>query len=362
LDRYLGISSDMTTCLPDAADPDRLTDALRRHGVMSAGRVRDVTADTPRDTLVSRVVRLRLAYDGPAEKAPATLILKIPKPRDGAQDPTEAREVQFYNTVAPATPAGLLLRCFDAVHSPQTKAWHLLLEDVTDSHRIATEWPLPPTEPQCRMIVGTLARFHAAWWDATKGSVSVVAPPDPAMVRDIYQRIEGFWANLSDRLGDRLSADRRWIYERFLAAPPHFPRLATRKNLSIVHGDAHVWNVFLPNDDSANDLRLFDWSFWRPFLPAHDLAYMMAVHWYPERRRRFERPLLDHYHATLLASGVKGYDRAALDYDYRLAVLIHLIAPLFQSNVGIPPVIWWSHLERIMYAIDDLGCRELLSH
>jgi hypothetical protein len=88
---------------------------------------------------------------------------------------------------------------------------------------------------------------------------------------------------------------------------------------------------------------------------------MMAVHWYPERRRRFERPLLDHYHATLLASGVKGYDRAALDYDYRLAVLIHLIAPLFQSNVGIPPVIWWSHLERIMYAIDDLGCRELLS-
>ena len=59
----------MTTCLPDDADPDRLTDALRRHGVMSAGRVRDVTADTPRDTLVSRVVRLRLAYDGPAEKA-----------------------------------------------------------------------------------------------------------------------------------------------------------------------------------------------------------------------------------------------------------------------------------------------------
>jgi hypothetical protein len=69
LDRYLGNSRDMTTCLPDAADPDRLIDALRRHGVLSAGRVRDVTADTPRDTLVSRLVRLRLAYDGPAEKA-----------------------------------------------------------------------------------------------------------------------------------------------------------------------------------------------------------------------------------------------------------------------------------------------------
>jgi hypothetical protein len=184
----------MTTCLPDAADPDRLTDALRRNGVLSAGRVRDVTTDTPTDTLVSRIVRLRLAYEGLAEKAPATLILKIRKP--GMLDPTEAREVQFYNAVAPATPAGLLLRCFDAEHSPQANSWHLLLEDVTDSHHIATKWPIPPTEPQCRMIVGVLARFHAAWWDATKGSVSVVAPPDPAMVRDIYQRLEGFWANL----------------------------------------------------------------------------------------------------------------------------------------------------------------------
>ena len=180
----------MTTSLPDVADPDRLTDALRRHGVLFAGRVRDVAMDTPVYTLVSRIVRLRLAYEGLAEKAPDTLILKIGKP--GMLDPTEGREVQFYNAVAPATPTGLLLRCFDAEHSPHANSWHLLLEDVTDSHRVATQWPLPPTEQQCRMIVGVLARFHAAWWDVTKGSVSVVAPHDPVMRRDIYQRLEGF--------------------------------------------------------------------------------------------------------------------------------------------------------------------------
>jgi hypothetical protein len=347
----------MTAGLPDTADPDHLTDVLRRHGVLSVGRVREVTSDAPKDTLISRIQRLKLAYDGPAQNAPSTLILKSNKP--GLPDPTAAREIQFYNAVAPATPAGLLLRCFDAVHSPHDNSWHLLLEDVTDTHRLATEPPLPPTEPHCRMIVGVLARFHAAWWDATKGSVSVVAPPDPAWIHDIRQRLERFWANLSDRLGDRLSADRRLIYERYLAAPP-LPRPATRKNLTIVHGDAHVWNVFLPNDDSENDLRLFDWSNWRPGLPTFDLAYMMAVHWYPERRRRFERPLLDHYHATLLASGVKGYDRAALDHDYRHAVLIHLTTPLFLSDLRVPPVIWWGYLERIMLAIDDLGCRELL--
>ena len=325
----------MTTDLPDAAKPDHLTDALRRHGVLSAGRVRDVTTDELRDTLQSRIVRLKLAYEGAAEKAPASLILKTWRPRDGVPEAWAAREVLFYDTVAPATPAGPLLRCFDAGQSPQTKAWHLLLEDVTDSHCIATEWPLPPTEPQCRAIVGVLARFHAAWWDSTQ------AEPDMAIVRDLYQSLPGFWANLCDRLGDRLSADRRRIYERFFAAPPHFPRVATRKNLSIVHGDAHVWNVFLPNDDSVGGERLFDWSVWQPGLPATDLACMMAMHWYPERRRRFERPLFDH--------------------DYRLAVLTQLMTPIIWANVGIPPAVWWNNFERIMLAVDDLGCRELLS-
>jgi phosphotransferase family enzyme len=317
--------------------------------------VRDVTTDALRDTLQSRIVRLKLAYEGAAGKAPASLILKTWGPREGVPDAWSAREVLFYDTVAPATPAGSLLRCFDAGQSPQTSAWHLLLEDVTDSHRVASEWPLPPTEPQCRAIVGVLARFHAAWWGATQ------TEPDMAIMRELHQSLPGFWANLCDRLGDRLSADRRRIYERFLAAPPHFARVATRKNLSIVHGDAHVWNVFLPNDDSVGGERLFDWSVWRPDLPATDLACMMAMHWYPERRRRFERPLLDHYHASLLASGVKGYDRAVLDHDYRLAVLAQMMTPIIWANVGFPPSVWWNNFERIMLAVDDLGCRELLS-
>ncbi len=40
---------------------------------------------------------------------------------------------------------------------------------------------------------------------------------------------------------------------------------------------------------------------------------MMAMHWYPDMRRRFERPLLDHYHAELVARRVRGYDRRALN-------------------------------------------------
>jgi hypothetical protein len=30
------------------------------------------------------------------------------------------------------------------------------------------------------------------------------------------------------------------------------------------------------------------------------------------------------------------------------------------GGVNIPAVIWWNNLERILLAVDDLGCRDLL--
>ena len=87
---------------------------------------------------------------------------------------------------------------------------------------------------------------------------------------------------------------------------------------------------------------------------------MMAMHWYPDRRQRFERALLDHYHATLLDRGVQDYTRDALDHDYRLSTLGLIWRPIWQALNDLPPAIWWNNLEHIFAAVDDLGCRELL--
>jgi hypothetical protein len=141
---------------------------------------------------------------------------------------------------------------------------------------------------------------------------------------------------------------------------PCFARYLSHRNVTLIHGDAHVWNVLMPKDEQSGDVRLFDWDTWRIGLPSSDLAYMMAMHWYPELRRYRERPLLDRYHAALLAQGVGGYDRRALDDDYRLSVLLQILTPVLQAAYDIPPWIWWNNLERILLAVDDLGCRELL--
>jgi len=348
--------------LPPALDAAYLTASLRHAGVLADGRVAAVTVESARPTILSRVMRLRLAYDGDARGAPPTVFVKTGLPERAERGwGGAAQELAFYTQIAAAMPVPLTPRCFAAHGDEATKSWHLVLEDLTDTHRRVSDWPLPPDLPACARIIAARARFHAAWWDDPRLGVSIGTRVDAETARQAMQRHAGAFERFADHLGDRLSRERRQLYERFFAAAPALQaRVLTFRNVTLVHGDAHVWNCFVPKDGS-DDLRYFDWDTWRIGLASGDLAYMMATHWYPERRRRLERPLLDHYHAALVGHGVQGYDRAALAEDYRRSVLMQLLMPMLQMTGGIPPWVWWSHLERITAAIDDLDCRALLS-
>ena len=155
---------------------------------------------------MSCILRLRLGYEGAAEAAPRSLILKMPCPATQHRPfvPGDS-EVAFYAKVAPAMPAGLVPRCFDSDWQDETRQWHLLLEDLTDTHEIATPWPLPPDEATCRRMVQTLARFHAAWWDDPRLGVSIGTRVDAETARQAMQRHAGAFERFADHLGDRLS-------------------------------------------------------------------------------------------------------------------------------------------------------------
>ncbi|MBV9584831.1 MAG: phosphotransferase [Alphaproteobacteria bacterium] len=345
--------------LPLAAQPEYLTETLRRSGALGTGRVSDVAVESSKETILSRIIRLRLSYDGAEGGAPASLILKTGQPeRVGAHWNGGRFEVAFYTQIAATMSMRLVPRCFDAVWDGETRDWHLLLEDLTDSHFTLTHWPMPPTRPQSEAIMAARARFHAAWWDDPRFGTSIgtwLEPDDPQV-----QRFAEEFARFADRVGDRLPAERRAVYERLIEEGHRLnARYHTHRNMTLLHGDAHVWNVFLPRD-GGSDVRLFDWDGWRIDVATDDLAYMMALHWFPDHRRRHERDLLDHYHRELLAQGVTGYDRKALDNDYRLSVLWQIATPVWQAAYNIPSAIWWHHLERIFLAVDDLGCLELI--
>lgn len=348
--------------LPDIIESARLTAALRRGGVLDAGAVREVKVLHQRDTVVSHIVRLGLRYVGESTGAPQSLILKTAnsafaeKLANGGR-----REVEYYTQLAPNMPPGLVPLCFDGHFDEDSLAWHLLLEDLTDSHDVAAAWPLPPSREQTIAIVTTLARWHASWWDhpGLGDTVGTFASPEDSAER--METFAGHYDRFADSLGDRLSEERRILYRRLIDQSDRLSqRYHSRRHLSITHGDAHVWNFLLPRSGVADTARIFDFDLWSINVPSHDLAYMMAMHWYPERRQALERALLNLYHDTLIDSGITGYTRGALDRDYRWAVLWQITRPVWQWSFNIPPVIWWNNLERIFAAVDDLGCEELL--
>lgn len=345
----------VTDDLP-AAGAEHLTRVLHAG---TGGRVREVTVESQRETVLSRIIRLRLTHEG---EGPASLILKTARPGlSGGIRRAGQQEVAFYTQVAPATPAGLVPRCFDAAWDGESQAWHLLLEDLTESHATPTAWPLPPSLAQATEMMRLRARFHAAWWDDPRLGESIGSWAGEAGIEAYLQTLQTQWAQLLGQHPQLFSAARRDFYGRFLAASPRLTaRYRSQRQLTLTHGDAHVWNCLLPREGFGGGARLFDWDCWGLGAGANDLAYMMALHWYPEIRRDFELPLLDAYHAALLAAGVGDYDRTALAADYRLAVLWQITTPLQQAALGIPPLIWWNNLERIFLAVEDLGCAELL--
>jgi hypothetical protein len=348
-----------TDLLPAAADAEHLTAALRRSGAVGPARVAGVAVISALKKLRSHTLRLRLDYEGAAADAPRSVIFKMGHlDRAGHPSNTNDCEIAFYRDIAPALPPRMVPRCFGAVDATDTTAWHLLLEDLTDSHFIATTWPLPPALAQCESIVQAWARFHAAWWNDPRLGVAVGDAAEWELhLRGFAERFERF----TDRFGEFVPRERRVLYERLIERTPDLlARTVARRHRTIVHGDAHWWNCFLPHQGDGTDIRMIDWEDWHIGTATMDLAYMMAMLWYPDRRSRLERLLLDRYHGALLTAGVSGYDRAALDDDYRLSVLWLITRPVGQALMNIAPAVWWNNLERIMLAVDDLGCRALL--
>jgi hypothetical protein len=346
----------------DTISSEDLTERLRASGTLPTGRVIAIHPGERHPTLISTVSSLRVEYspDAPPQ-APTRMILKgSGSGLDPVLRKTGEFEVDFYREVAPLTPPGLLPRCYgaevsDAGGLPRSR-------DLSDTHMVVTLWPLPPSVEVCERIVDTWAAFHAFWWRHPRLGAEVGTFLDDKALAAIGVERRQRYARFSEALGDRLWPAARSLYARLLDT---LERLVTPaylyENCTIAHGDAHVWNVLYPREGVDASLRLIDWASWRLGRGVNDIAYMVAVHWYPERRARLETTLLERYHAGLCAGGVKGYGYEQLQLDYRRAILGSLMIPVWQQSLGIPPAVWWSHLNRLLAAVDDLDCAALLS-
>jgi thiamine kinase-like enzyme len=346
--------------------PEWLTSVLRRNGRVGDGKVVRVSCRDEKKTFTSTAAHLEVTYSTPIPlAAPTRLFLKMSRSAAGPGEFSEEhlkREIEFYDAVASSMPDPPSIACYDAVYSYETKACHLLLDDITDTH-FQPDHPLPPSESECKGAIDCLAGFHAFWWDHPRLRKDFGSAPTEAERKEDWLDAQRRTREFLDYLGDRISPDRRQVYDDVLKALPKLSeRQMQARNLTLVHGDAHMWNFVFPRDPPSDRIRMVDWQFWHPTIGPMDLAFMIAREWYPERRRRLEEKLLKRYHGILVRQGVKGYDWHDCRHDYRLSVIqVCLFIPVWQwSLFKAKPDTWWSGLERAMLAYDDLNCAELL--
>jgi hypothetical protein len=329
---------------------------LRRSGTLPRGTVADVRFELDFETTISRLAFLTATYsaDAPAD-LPRRLVVKSPLLSSTVG---QESELQFYRQLAPILGTPPLASCLATVEDDGDPGT-IVLEDLRATHD-HPPWPLPPSRTQCELALDALVRVHVQWWEAPTLGHSVGKLHTPESLTSMVQGISGHLPAFTDALGDALTAEARNVFERvFGSSLQPWMRLTDRRALTVIHGDAHTWNFLFPRSGEGPAF-LLDWQLWHVDVAARDLAFLMALHWYPSRRRELERPLVRYYYEGLLAHGREDYAFDELWLDYRRSVVRNLTIPILFWKRGMKPEGWWHRLECALAAYRDLACDELL--
>lgn len=341
--------------------PEWLTQILSENGYLTRGEVTDLQNRSQKSNWAKNA-NLRLSYstDALGEK-PTKLFLKLCGPGPGIFGDSE---IVYYSIVAAEIRDAPIPRCYHSAYNKDTGIYHLLLEDLSDTHA-------PDVEPTWELAAGTifsLAQLHASWWNNPHLSLTGDYP-----VRSKIKKYVDFADKGLGRLLDEIGADlpQEWIALIHKIFETHREKMIERvrdgKDMTCIHGDPNPGNILSPVSGVGKiyliDRQPFDWSL-TIWLGVSDLTYMMVHWWDTEMRRAWEKPLLKNYHQHLLDLGVQDYSFNQLWYDYRLCAMQSLYVP---AAWCVNPVtckevkwLWWLQLQKTMTACLDLKCVELL--
>jgi Phosphotransferase enzyme family len=244
-----------------------------------------------------------------------------------------------------------LVRCHHA--EADDTHYHLLLDDLTDTHR--NQHDVPVTPQYGRSLVESIAQLHAHRW--------AQAPSDAADIEASLRRPRAGLPVMLDAMAEGFSADdRAAVRDAFDSLPGAMRRRAEDPvGFSWVHGDLNPGNILVPRTGTGQVL-LIDYQPFRDSpvvneLAMSDLAHAMVLWWPEESCRRWAAALVDHWHARLEFRGAGYASRARLRDDWRLCVARTLMVPA--SRCSEPGAVtkmrwlWATHVRRALGALAD---------
>jgi thiamine kinase-like enzyme len=345
----------------DEVTPQWLTRVLQEGGYLTRGTVSALEIRSQDSNWASNAL-LRLSYSVDAlGEMPAKLFLKICNPGEGTFGDSE---IIYYSIVSPEISDSPIPRCYHSAFNKALGSYHLLLEDLSDTH-------VPDIEPTWELAAGrmaSLAQLHAAWWNHPRLGLVGEFPDRKKLDKYVAYARAGL-APMLEEVGDVLPREWLDLVDKIFALhrKKMIERVGNGKDLTCIHGDLNPGNILSPLKVGEKtyliDRQPFDWSL-TVWLGVSDLTYMIVHWWAPEMRRAWERPLLEIYHRHLVRLGIRDYTFEQLWMDYRLCAMQSLYVPCAWC---VRPVereaareLWWSQLQKTMAACLDLNCIDLL--
>ena len=336
-----------------------LSSTLRAASHLADGEVVLLSVARWRGKALSTLYRLEARYSHETP-LPDSFILKVGRADEVSAIANSRRwkEHEFYTRLAPIMANPPVPRPFAAAFDPATRRSHLLLEDLSTTHR-SPPAPLPPTPEQLRGAVACLAHIHSGWWDHPD-LTAALAERDETWIAErtasARRRLDRFML----KFGDHLPRSTRSALEAAAAAWPAMLRRTATMPLTVVHGDAHPWNFLSPLNPDGGRTCLLDWEGWSIEPGPHDLASLIALHLPVSERQALEQELVERYGDQLRQRGVVEYDQSACWDDYRLAIVRRVLSPVGLWSRGTTARAWWPALEHISAAYHDLRCEEVV--
>lgn len=156
--------------------PANLTEQLYQRGFLPTGEVLGAIAGQRFEAFADAVLRLDLTYsDDSPSSAPATLICKQSGP--AWYEVVRLPELRFYTELAPLLQYNVAPTFYGVIHNPPARTCTLLLEDLAQDYERVI---LPVAEAELMVVVDTLAKHHAFWWNHPILSTPALQTPAPA--------------------------------------------------------------------------------------------------------------------------------------------------------------------------------------
>ncbi|MGV0046831.1 phosphotransferase [Mycobacterium colombiense] len=213
-----------------------------------------------------------------------------------------APEAHFYRDLAATTGVRTLTSIYADV-DPRTRHGVIITEDVAAQGATFLDGNSPYTPEQTAQTLAELARLHAATWDSERCAAAPWLAPRLGRALEVWglpATLDIIGRNFDGPNGARMPAEVRDAH-RLVDAYRGLVAGQTPAPWCVIHGDAHVGNVFL---DATGTGSLIDWQLVQRGGWFLDVGYHIASTLTVDERRRTERDLLRHYLDALASRGV----------------------------------------------------------